>query len=146
MSAAADSAMIVNLINSSMEGPDIERGSAMLFRGVVGTMHIAVRWRSATVDRMPGRRRTDPSFCRGMRQRSHLSIGNDNLDRIVDPMTRIPQCGRQISEWERVSVNPGRVKALLGHQRHRAAGGAAAFAADAIGIDVVLDEMREVHL
>ena len=88
MSAAPDSAMIVDLIKSSMS-PDIERG----FR-----------------DAVPGRRRhdaycgaveicddgshdcekADPSFCRGMRQRSDVSIGNDNLDRIVDPMARIP--------------------------------------------------------
>src|SRR4051812_46260041 len=108
MSAAAHSAMIVNLIKSSMEGPDIERG----FRDAVPGRRRYDAYCGA-VEVRDGRshawEKADPSFCRGMRQRSHLSIGNDNLDRIVDPMARIPQCGRQISEWERVSVNPGRV-------------------------------------
>src|SRR3954447_5890128 len=37
------------------------------------------------------------------------------------------------------------VEALLRHQRHGAPGGAAAFAPNSVGIDIVLHEMREIH-
>ena len=51
--------------------------------------------------------------------------------------------GRSV-ERESVGVDLGRVETLFRHQRHRALRRALAFAADAIDIDVVLDEIGEV--
>src|SRR4029078_6362065 len=42
-------------------------------------------------------------------------------------------------------VNLRRIEALLRHQHHGAVGRAAAFAANAVGVDVVLHEMRQIH-
>jgi hypothetical protein len=39
----------------------------------------------------------------------------------------------------------GGVEALFRHQRHGAAGGAAAFAPNPVGVDVVLHETRDIH-
>src|ERR1700730_15357278 len=70
--------------------------------------------------------------------------GNDDLDRIFDPVARVSQGGRQIGERECVRVNLRRIEALFRHQCHRTAGGTAAFATDAKGADVVFNEMGKI--
>ena len=43
-----------------------------------------------------------------------------------------------------MSMNFRRVESLFGHQRHGATGGAAAFTANAVDVDVILHQMREI--
>jgi hypothetical protein len=74
-----------------------------------------------------------------------VAVGHDDLDRILDPLAGIFQCGWQIGERKRVGMDPGRVKALFRHQRHRPARGAAAFAADAVSVDVDFYEVCDVQ-
>jgi hypothetical protein len=53
--------------------------------------------------------------------------------------------GRSASGNVCMGVNFGRIESLFRHQRHCPAGGAAAFAANAVDIDIVLYEMREIR-
>src|ERR1019366_4375181 len=77
---------------------------------------------------------------RSIGDHSRLLVGNDHLDGVFDPVAGVAECGRQIGEPESMGVNPGCIKTHFRHQGHGAAGGATAFAANAIDVDVVLHQ------
>jgi hypothetical protein len=74
-----------------------------------------------------------------------LPVGDDDLDHALDTLSGIAQRGRQVDQRKCVGVDLRRVETLLCHQCHGSACGAAAFAANTVGIDVVLHQMREIH-
>jgi enoyl-CoA hydratase/carnithine racemase len=81
--------------------------------------------------------------CR-FRDRVRLPVGNDHLDRVLDPFAGVAQGGWQVGQRKRVGMDFRRVEAFLSHQRHGAAGSAAAFASNSVSVDVVLHEMRDI--
>src|SRR5205807_3159087 len=77
--------------------------------------------------------------------RARLLVGHDDLDGILDPISCISKRGGEVGEWKCVGVNPGRIETLFRHEFHRAVGGAATLTANAIDIDIVPDEMRNIR-
>ena len=77
--------------------------------------------------------------------RARLAIGHHHLDGVLDPLAGVSQRRRQVGERKCMGVDFRRIEPLFRHQRHGAAGGAAAFAANAVDVDVVLHQMRDIH-
>jgi hypothetical protein len=73
------------------------------------------------------------------------SSGRDNhLDGVFDAISCVAECGGQIGKRKRMGMDFRRVEPFFRHECHRAARGAATFAANAIDIDIVLDEVRDI--
>src|SRR6201991_3065354 len=84
-------------------------------------------------------------LCRRAGERAGRSGRDDHLDGVFDPLARVQERGGQVGKRKGMRVNPCRVEPLFRHQRHRAPCGAAAFAANAVDIDIVLHEMSEIR-
>src|SRR6516162_2612040 len=80
----------------------------------------------------------------GIGPKGSLARLHHHFDGVLDAVARVAQCPRQLVESKGVRVDEARVKALGAHERLRAMGGAAAFAANPVDIDVVAHEMRHV--
>src|SRR5690242_6270936 len=82
--------------------------------------------------------------------RRHLLHGRNaaglhhHFDRVLDAILGVANGGREIFERERVRVNLGCVEALLVHECFGAVGRALAFAANAVDVDVVAHDMRDI--
>ena len=70
--------------------------------------------------------------------------GDDDLDGVLNPVAGVAERGRQVCERERMGVNFRRIEALFRHQRHRAACGAAALAANPVDVNIILHQMSQI--
>jgi len=84
-------------------------------------------------------------LCRRAGKHVRLPGSDHHLDGVLDPIAGVPERGGQIGEREAMGVNLCRIEALFRHQGHRAARRAAAFAANAVDVNIVLHEMREIR-
>ena len=69
-----------------------------------------------------------------------------DLDGVVDAVAGVVERGLKIGKREGVRVHRRCIKTLAGHQCHCTVGGAAPLAADAVDIDVVADDLRDIRL
>ena len=78
-------------------------------------------------------------------QRSCLARRHHHLDGVVHPFARVAQRGRQVGQRKGMGVDPGRRRSAFPPSAPSRARRAPAFAADAVDVDVVLHQMREIH-
>src|SRR5205823_3091320 len=83
------------------------------------------------------------SLRRELLRRSHSGL-HDHLDRVLDALARVSERPRQILESESVGVDLARIETFLRDQGGGAMGRTAAFAADAVDVNVVAHEMCHV--
>src|SRR5215470_1147952 len=74
----------------------------------------------------------------------HAARLHDDLDRVLDAILGVADCGGQVVERKGVRVDLGGVESLLAHECFGAMGRALAFAANAIDVDVVAHDLRDV--
>src|SRR5262245_28829315 len=86
----------------------------------------------------------EASFRRHLVRGRHAARLHHHLDRVLDPVLGVADRGRQILEWEGMGVDLGGVEALLAHEGFGAMGRALALAADAVEVDIVAHDVRDV--
>src|SRR5215813_4602094 len=83
-------------------------------------------------------------FRRHLVRRRYAARLHHHLDRVLDAVLGVADRGRQVVEREGVGVDLAGVEALLAHESLGAMGRALAFAADAVDINVVAHDVRNV--
>src|SRR5215831_5856027 len=91
-------------------------------------------------------------FCRkGEASRRHFLLGgvhlrfHNHLDSILDSVLGVSDCRWKVVEWKRVGMNLRRVEPFLSHERLGPMSRTLALTPDAVNIDVVVYNMREIH-
>src|SRR5262245_9066936 len=91
----------------------------------------------------PASGRVEASFGGFLLGSAHLRLHND-LDRVLDAILGLADRGRKLLEWKGVGVNLGRVETLLPHIGFCAVRRALALAANAVDVDIVTHDMRDI--